>query len=122
MLSIVTRKARYYAGQIIYRMLIVLFCLMQPAIGSASGETVFHDMAIVLLPDRHEIQVTDRIRLPQSKRLKFSLHAHLTIDSVEGGQVAPLLSGTVKGAPVPLKHYTLTAAPSTEFVIHEQQL
>ncbi len=116
MLSIVTQKARYYVGQIICCVLIVLFCLV-PVIGSASSETVFHDMDVVLLPDRHEIQVTDRIRLPQSKQLKFSLHAHLTIDSVEGGQVAPLPSGAaMKGAPVPLKHYMLTAAPSTESV------
>lgn len=116
MLSIVTQKVRCYAGQIICRVLIMLFCLVQPAIGSASGETVFHDMAVVLLPDHNEIRVTDRIRLPQSKQLKFSLHAHLTIDSVEGGQVVSSPSGAMKGAPVPLKHYTLTAAPSTESV------
>ena len=96
--------------------LIVLLFPVQPVQASSGGDAVFHDMDIVLFPDRNEIQVKDQIRLPRLKQLKFSLHAHLTIDGVDGGEVAPSPSGAIARLPVPLKHYTLTVAPSAESI------
>lgn len=123
LISTLDMYKKYYPDLIIvYALvaLIVLFVPLQPIKASSGvsfgGNVVFHDMDIALLPDRNEIRVKNQIRLPQLKQLKFSLHAHLTIDHVEGGQIALLPSGVVARAPVPLKHYTLTAAPSAESV------
>jgi hypothetical protein len=110
---------KYYPDSIMAYTLIALILwaiLPQPVVASSGDDVVFHDMAIVLFPDRNEIQVKDQIRLPRLKQLKFSLHAHLTIDRVEGGQVVSSPSGAMVRAPAPLKHYVLTVAPSAESV------
>lgn len=111
---------KYFPDLIIVHALIALivwFIPPQPVMASAGGDVVFHDMDIVLLPERNEIRVKNQIRLPQLKQLKFSLHAHLTIDSVKDGHVASSPSGAMtRSSPVPLKHYTLTVAPSAESV------
>ena len=110
---------KYYPDSIMAYTLIALILwtiLPQSVVASSGDDVVFHDMAIVLFPDRNEIQVKDQIRLPRLGQLKFSLHAHLTIDRVEGGQVASSPSGAMARAPAPLKHYVLTVAPSAESV------
>ncbi|MCB1935108.1 MAG: M20/M25/M40 family metallo-hydrolase [Nitrosomonas sp.] len=89
-------------------------CTAFPVTGSASPGVIFHDMDVVLIPDQHEIRVEDRMLLPHLESMMFSLHADLTIDHVEGGEVAPLPSGTGKEASVPLKYYLLTVASPTE--------
>ena len=86
---------------------------------SAAG-LVHHDLHIVLSPNDNAIQVEDHIHLPQNHRhkpdaqYKFSLHAHLTIDSVAGAQISPSTVGTRHNAPVPLKHYVLTVTTADE--------
>ncbi|GJL74271.1 M20/M25/M40 family metallo-hydrolase [Nitrosomonas sp.] len=79
------------------------------------NETFHHQMEVSISPENSGIKVKDRIRIPArylnertAAGLHFSLHAHLTIDTVEGGRVSPAKTGGLKGAPVPLKHYTLT--------------
>ncbi|SER74424.1 Zn-dependent amino-or carboxypeptidase, M28 family [Nitrosomonas sp. Nm51] len=97
------------------RLLLIIFLagLFCSAAAQGGTEIFHHQMDVSIKPDTSEIRVVDRIKVPQhylesaSTEIRFSLHAHLTIDAVSGGQIVPAVAGTLKDAPVPLRHYLL---------------
>ncbi|MCB1949147.1 M28 family peptidase, partial [Nitrosomonas sp.] len=97
------------------RLLLIVFItgLLFSVTAFGGNELFHHQMDVSIKPDSSGIKVVDRIKIPKhylesaSTEIRFSLHAHLTIDAVSGGQVLPAKTGALKGAVVPLRHYTL---------------
>ncbi|SFK26652.1 PDZ domain-containing protein [Nitrosomonas aestuarii] len=92
----------------------IFTCLFYSLSVLGSNEIFHHQMEVSISPENSGIKVKDQIRIPvrylnedATAELYFSLHAHLTIDTVEGGRVSIAQTGRLRGAPVPLKHYTL---------------
>ena len=100
------------------------------ALTAQGDDRIFHhQMEVSLLPVSSELDVKDHIRIPEHLRndpttptnLQFSLHANLTIHTVEGGQ---LISHEVSpdsrpASAAPTKHYTLVlSAQQTSVTLH----
>ncbi|MCP5275141.1 MAG: M20/M25/M40 family metallo-hydrolase [Burkholderiales bacterium] len=98
----------------------IFICLSFSLIASGGNDTIHHRMDVTIVPETSKIKVVDQIKMPQhyqnngATAIRFSLHAHLTIDDVEGGRVTATNSGPLKRAPVPLKYYLLTPDARSE--------
>ncbi len=98
-------------------------CLFYSLCALSNDATIHHQMDVTIVPETSEIKVVDQIKIPahyrdaESRVIRFSLHAGLTIDAVEGGQVLLVQAGGLKDAPVPLSHYSLTQVSTSEPVI-----
>lgn len=103
-------------------LILSMSCMFYAGIVLSSAKPFYHDMVISLSPASSEIRVKDQIHIPEeyyrvqktSSDLKFSLHAALSIDAVEGGEVT-LESNS--DASVPLKHYQITLFPEQQSVV-----
>ncbi|GJL72614.1 MAG: hypothetical protein NMNS01_18130 [Nitrosomonas sp.] len=102
--------------------MLIISCMSYAIAAQGSARPFLHDMEVSLLPDSSEIQVKNRIDIPERYRhdqnapasLEFSLHAALTIDAVEGGDIMPKQGSNTS---VPLKHYTITLPPGQQSVV-----
>jgi len=90
----------------------VIGCLFNfTTIAAVDNLPYYHQMEIEISPDSSMLKVKDQIRIPEQVlkdqktpiKLEFSLHANLTIDVVEGAQIARQYSFSASGArPIPL--------------------
>ncbi|GKS70207.1 PDZ domain-containing protein [Nitrosomonas sp. PY1] len=88
----------------------------------ASPETFHHQMHIVLSPNTSEIDVKDRITIPESMqnqqasvKLDFILHQDLAIKAVQGANIEPReTSTTARLHPSLMKRYTVTLPPQAK--------
>ncbi len=91
---------------------------------SASTATFHHQMQIQLSPDTSEIQVKDRIQVPDWVRnakepvqLEFFLHAGLAITHVEGATIqSDENEVALKSRPISIRRYTVTLPPDQQAI------
>ena len=102
--------------------MLIISCILYAIAAHGSARPFQHDMEVSLFPTSSEIQVKNRIDIPERYRhdqdapvrLEFSLHAALTIDAVEGGEI---IQKKGRDAFVPLKHYTMTLPSGQQSVV-----